>query len=575
MNKKIIEFIKKEKVISILIIFIAAIIVCIPLLSEKTDITYDDGIQHICRLMGTSQSLQEGQPFATIMSNFCNGFGYSWNIFYSPITAFGPLIFKVIGMSYMSCIKIFMFVVVFLSGLSMYEFTKKVTKSNTVGVLSAVLYIFAPYRLTDMYIRNALAELTSFLFLPLIFNGLYNLLNKKKDKGYLLIFSTIGMILTHTIITVYTAIFAMIYCLINIKKLRNKNLLKKIIICILFILTITSFFWAPLLEHKNATQYEVFKEGRMERTQVLTAYKLNFDQLFITMEDSSMIYEIGLITLVGLIFTPFAIKRFKQKKYTRTKFFRIYVFMLISGIVCALMTLKIFPFEILPSFLKMIQFSFRLLEFSSFFFAFVVAINIGIIVKDFSLKKVAIIGIILTILTAFFIGHLHHIENFDENKLWPSVPVTSNTKRVHAGCASFEYLPSKAFNNRNYIENRSQNVEIISGNAQIENQNKQNSNMNFDIKFVSEETKLELPYIYYLGYEVTLKSNDSEIKINTYETDNGFIGITIPIVENGSIEVKYTGTFIMKFATFISILSTLVLIGEIYLNYRKDKLIKI
>ena len=60
--------------------------------------TYDDGIQHICRLMGTYQSLQEGQT--KIMSNFCNGFGYSWNIFYSPLTALLPLIFKFIGASF-------------------------------------------------------------------------------------------------------------------------------------------------------------------------------------------------------------------------------------------------------------------------------------------------------------------------------------------------------------------------------------------------------------------------------------------------------------------------------------------
>lgn len=571
MNKKIIEFIKKEKVMSILIIFIATIFVCIPLFDQKIDMTYDDGIQHICRLMGTSQSIEEGQPFATIMSNFCNEFGYSWNIFYSPITAFVPLLFRIIGMSYTNCIKIFMFIVVFLSGLFMYQFTKKITKNNVVGVLSAILYIFAPYRITDMYIRNALAELVSFVFLPLIFNGLYNIINKKEDKGYLLIIGTIGMILTHSVVTIYTAIFCSIYVLINIKKLKNKKILKKIILCLLFILVITSFFWAPLLEHKNATQYEVFKEGRMERTQILVAYKLDFDQLFLTTKDSGMIYEIGLVTLVGLIFTPFVIKKFKKKKYTKTNFFRIYLFMLISGIVCALMTLKIFPFENLPSILKMIQFSFRLLEFSSFFFAFVVAVNIAVIIKDFSLKKVIIIELILIISTMFFTGHLHHLENFDENKLWPSVPVTSNTGRVHVGCASFEYLPSKAFENRKYLENRSQNVEILSGNAQIENQNKKNSNMNFDINFILEETKLELPYIYYLGYEVTLKTNDSETKLSTYETENGFIGITVPILEKGNIEVKYTGTFIMKLTTFISLIGILILLEEIYTKYKKDK----
>ena len=81
----------------------------------QLDITYDDGIQHICRLMGTYKSIEEGQSFPVIMSAFCNGFGYSWNLFYSPFTAFAPLLFKWIGFSFAGCIKLFMFVVTFFT----------------------------------------------------------------------------------------------------------------------------------------------------------------------------------------------------------------------------------------------------------------------------------------------------------------------------------------------------------------------------------------------------------------------------------------------------------------------------
>ena len=158
-----------KKYIPFIVILVASIFVSIPLLSRKLNMLYDDGVQHICRLMGTFQSIQEGQTFPVIMSNFANGFGYSWNLFYSPITAYAPLIFKILGFSFTNCIKMFMFLVVFLSGVSMYFFTKKVTKNEMVSTLSAILYIFAPYRFTDMYVRNALAELTSFIFLPIVF----------------------------------------------------------------------------------------------------------------------------------------------------------------------------------------------------------------------------------------------------------------------------------------------------------------------------------------------------------------------------------------------------------------------
>lgn len=552
--QKIKEIISNEKYYSLIIILIASMFICLPLVSKNIDMTYDDGIQHIARLMGTEQSINEGQTY--IMSNFCNGFGYSWNIFYSPLTAFFPLIFRIFGISFTVCIKLFMFVAVFLSGYLMYIFTKKVTKNNNIAVIAAIIYIFAPYRLTDMYIRNALAELTSFVFLPLVFLGLYNIFNEQKlSKTLILTIGTVGLILTHTVITMYTAIFAIIYVIINIKKLKDKKTIKFISINIFLILIITSFFWLPLLQHRIATNYEVFKEGRMERTEVLIAYKLDFYRLFFTKSTDYMIYDIGIITLIGLILTPLAIKKIKNEKY-----YKLYLFMLISGLISAIMTLNIFPFEYMPSILKMIQFSFRLLEFTSFFFAFVAAINIGTICK-INLRELIILLFALMIITIPYKSHLRTLENFDEQKLWPAVAVTENTGRVHAGCASFEYLPCKAFENRNYIETRTQDAIVINGTAQIEDKIKEGSKMSFTLKYVIEETEIELPYIYYLGYNVTLEEKGNKIKLNTFETDNGFVGIKIPIVEEGKIEVEYTGTKLMNISNFISLVGLCILIG--------------
>lgn len=582
---KIKEILKNEKYYSIIIILIASIFICIPLMSKNIDMTYDDGIQHIARIIGTYQSLQEGET--AIMSNFCNGFGYSWNLFYSPLTAFAPLIFKIFGASFTVCIKWFMFLVVFISGYFMYLFTKKITKNNNIAIIASILYIFAPYRLTDMYIRNALAELTSFVFLPLIFLGLYNIFNeqkneKKEDKkitqlkekyyiknSLILTLGTVGLILTHTIVTMYTAIFAIIYVIINYKKLKDKKVLKVLLINTILILVITAFFWVPLLQHKTQVDYEVFKEGRMERTEVLVAYKLDFYRLFFTKSNDYMIYDIGIITLLGLVFTPLAIKKIKNKSY-----YKIYKFALISGIISCIMTLKIFPFEYLPRTLKMIQFSFRLLEFSSFFFALVSAINIATLSKKVELKELIILLSSIMVLTVPYTTHLRTIDYIDEQRLINTVPVTENTGRVHAGCASFEYLPCKAFENRSYIEKRSQDAIILSGNAQIENANKNGSKMNFDVNYVLEETKIELPYIYYLGYDVTLEQDGKKEKLKTYETENGFVGITVPITEKAKIEMKYEGTFAMKISGFISVIGICAFIGILFLgSEEKNKIL--
>lgn len=546
----------------VFILLIAAIFVCLPLLSKNIDISYDDGIQHIARLMGTYQSIQENQSFPVIMSNFCNGFGYSWNLFYSPFTAYMPLIFKLIGLSFTNCIKIFMFCMVFASGITAYLFAKEVTKNKKIALLTGIFYIFAPYRLTDMYARNALAELASFAFLPMVFHGLYGVLKNKNKKEYILIIGAIGLILTHTVITMYVAILCLIYILTQVKSLKNKNVIKKLIISIVFILIITSFFWVPLLEHKFSAEYEVFKPGRMERTEVLIAFKLHFLDLFRTPRENIMIYEIGWVSIILLLLTPLTIKKLR-KKYKATTFYSFYIFALIAGLILVIMTLKIFPFEHLPKILKMLQFSFRLLEFSSFFFAFVASVNFCILIKKVKYRDIAVVMLVLILFTITYTSHLHYTDNLDESRIWPAVPVTSSTGRVHAGCATFEYLPSKAFENRRYIETRAEDIVTLIGNVQIGDKQKKGTNLECEIYNAEAGATIELPYIYYLGYSVTLEQNEEIIQINNFETENGFVGVKLPKLQNATIKVSYTGTTFMKISKTVSILGVIFLIAGI------------
>ena len=556
----------KPNVLPILVLLTCSIIVCIPLLSSEIDISYDDGIQHMARLIGTEASIKEGQT--AIMSDFCNGFGYSWNLFYSPITAFVPLLFRIFNFSYVNCIKIFMFIITLISGITMYFFTKDVTKNKKVALIAGIIYIFAPYRFTDMYIRNALAELTTFAIIPIVFQGLYGVLKQKEKREILLIIGVSLLLLTHTIITMYIAIICVIYVLTQIKKLKVKEIRNKLIYSAILITIITCFFWLPLLQIKNSAEYEVFKEGRMERQEVLVAFKLDLTDLLFTKESNSMIYEIGLFNILVLLTIPFIIKKIK-KQYKGTDFYRFYIFSIICTIALLIMTLKLFPFENMPSILKMIQFTFRLLEFTSFFIAFIVAVNIDRLLVKFKNKKIykcliIVIVVILTVLSIFFKSHFRYTNNLNEEWLIPAVAITEKTGRVHAGCASFEYLPSKAFENRNYIETRLNEVIVLNGEAEITNYIKDKSKLSFDLKAISEEVELELPYIYYPGYEVKVGNQT----IDTYETEKGFVGIKVANTD-GKINVKYTGTVLMKFTRIISLIGISVFIIDTIRNKKK------
>ena len=549
----------KEKIKDYLIILIFTLLVSFPLVSSNIDVYVDDGIQHIARLMGTSQSIvDDGELFPVIMSNFCNGFGYSWNIFYSPFTAYVPMIFRLFTDSYELILKLFMVLISFLSGIAMYEFTKKVTKNRYAGLLASALYIFVPYRLTDMYQRYAIAELASFIFLPITFHGMYNIFNSEEKsikKSLVLTLGAVGLILTHIVMAMYVAIFCLIYLLINAKKLKDKEVLKMLGINILLIILLSSFYLLPMLEHRVNIEYEVFKNGRMENTATLIDSKTNVIDLIYT-QDGKLVKEIGFVTLVGLLLTFIAYKKI-DKSYKM-----IYWFSLITGVMCIIISLKIFPFEKLPEILKMIQFTFRLLEFSSFFFVFVAAVNYSVVIKDFQMKDVVVLTTICVLLFIPFVRRIDFKKDWKEEQLWPSVEVSNYTGRVHAGCATFEYLPSKAFNNLDYIKNRENAIYILEGYANIENERKLGSQMEFDISEIQENTKLELPYIYYLGYEVTFENANEKEKIDVSESENGFVQINMQSKDAGKITVRYTGTILMKISYLISFLTLICIFGR-------------
>lgn len=594
------DFCKKNKIIiPSLFIILVSIIISIPMLRKDFNMQQDDGVQHICRIMGTYSSIVEDkQTFPVIISNFCNNFGYSWNLFYSPITAYVPLIFKIFNLTFTMCLKLFCLLISILTGFSMYFFIKKVLKNidvieqrkiEPVAILSTILYILVPYRLNDMYIRLAIAELCSFIFIPMVFNGLYSIINLKK-KSNLLAYGSTLMLLSHSMLTVYLAIFCVIYILVNVRKL-NKEIILQLTKNTIVILLLSAFYILPLLESKLSTDYEVFNESHMLREDVLIVLKPNISEIFFQHKDR-MMYAVGIVTIIGCFYSIFAIKKLKERKNL--------ILFLILGLMCVIMSLDIFPFEKLPSFFKMMQFSFRLLEFASFFLVVVSSITIGILIDKMNIyTTLGLTALSILILLPSFSTLRYDPMNYEENDLKEGIRVTSNTGRVHAGLASFEYLPTKAFNNRKYIEEREDIPIILNNTENLENENyiitnyiKNGTNCTFELKIGKEyidnennanESKsiiIELPYIYYIGYSAIVEytNENGEIKkeyIQTKESDNGFVQIEIKEEEiqklqNMQISINYSGTIFMKLSYILSIFTVIFLIFMKVLNMYKE-----
>ena len=142
MKEKIKKMLDKRNVIDFVILFIITIIISIPLFSNKLDVYCDDGIQHISRAYGTAKSMQEGNY--NIITDFANDFGYSWNLFYGPLTTYGIIMFELIFENFIIAYKVLVYVLLLISGLFMYKLVFKIFNNRNVALLSGVIYVLAP-----------------------------------------------------------------------------------------------------------------------------------------------------------------------------------------------------------------------------------------------------------------------------------------------------------------------------------------------------------------------------------------------------------------------------------------------
>lgn len=315
-----------------------------------------------------------------------------------------------------------------------------------------------------------------------------------------------------------------------------------------------------------------FSHGRMSRVEILEYYKLELHQLFFTRSDSR-IFEIGILLVIGAVLSLLCV----QKKKLSQEIQNHTIFFVILGLICSFMTLKIFPYEKLPEILCMIQFSFRLLEFIGFFLAFSAAVGFSFIMKKFTKVDVIVLSLIAFLLLLPMNRLIRYEDSgWREEMLWPAVSVNENTGRVHAGCASFEYLPTKAFQNLDYLKKRENRTYILEGKADL-GEVKDGTNLELYLTPDSSEVTLELPYLYYLGYEANLidEVSGKKEKITLKESEKGFLSCHMQGLEEGKtyqVNVSYTGTNGMKISFIISLITMSILI--IIFFYKRSKTIQ-
>src|SRR3989344_7659471 len=121
--------------------------------------TNHDGEHQLVRQYIFDRAVKAGHIPPRVDRQLLNGLGYPLMTFtyQTPFILGEP--FRLLGFSTQDTVKIVFILSFFASGLTMYLFA---------GLLPAIMYLWAPYRFSVIYVRASLGEHLAFVFLPLI-----------------------------------------------------------------------------------------------------------------------------------------------------------------------------------------------------------------------------------------------------------------------------------------------------------------------------------------------------------------------------------------------------------------------
>ena len=528
---------------------------------------HDD--EQIARLYELHQALSTGQFPPRWVPNLGFGYGYPFYNFYPPFVYYLGEMFYALGFSLITSTKIVMALGFLFSGIFMYLLGKEFF-GKIGGIVAAIFYIYAPYHALDLYVRGALAEFYSFVFLPAVFWSTLKLV-KEKQKKWLIMNSLFlsFLLLSHNLITLIFLPFYFLYLffLLFFEKEKKKTVSIFSYSFLLF-LGLTCYFWLPALWEKKYTLVDEIL------TRELANYKLHFVYLrqllnspwgyggsIFGLEDG-ISFEVGKPHLIlSFLAAAFGFFLLKRKKGRGAFLVLCSLFFVLSLFMTSFHSQFIWD-RLKP--LWYLQFPWRFLVFAAFFSSLLSGGVIDYICK--MLKKRLIAKWLLISFSLFLVIFLH--KSYFKPARYLDVAdrdyTTEEDLKWRVSKMSFEYVPKGVATKLSDI-----------GTTQLDLEKEEIKRSSFEII----EGKLEIIEIRDLPHKKIFKTKGKGVlRVNVFDfpgwkafndgeemaiEETGklrLITLKIPQGEH-RIEVIFTNTPVRRLANLVSLVSIIIILA--------------
>ncbi len=532
----------------VFLIFALSILIVWPLFKVGY-FTHHDDLQ-VMRIFEMRKCFEDLQIPCRWVPDMGYGNGFPLFNYYGILPYYiGAILSYVLG--FIGSAKALFFIPLVLGGVSMYLLGKEIG-GRWVGLTAGVLYLFAPYRSLDTYVRGAISESFALAIIPLVFYfGLR--LSKQNSKFNFSLFSLslAGFLVTHNIMIMLFAPVLLLF-LIYLKFVSKSPNFKKVMLSLFLGIGLSAFFLLP-----------AFLEKGLVQTDTLTRFDLDFRVHFVTIgqlflnrnwgygasvlgPNDTISFQTGwphwwLVGIASLLF----LKKRKAIHLGLILIFLISIFMTHNR--------SAFVWEEI-GLLRYTQFPWRFLSLSIFSSSLIGGILL-LYIKPNLQKYLSVVIILLAVVLNF--------NYFKPDKFYgltDSQKLSGELWDEQRKAAVSDYLPIGAYTPK---EPAPLLPLIVSGKADVKNFTIKSNSFKFEAD-VKDSSQIQVPIFDFPNWQIYVDG-----KSYTHDKDNLLKRIQLNLNPgNHQVEGKFGNTLIRTISNFVTLISFLILI---FLIYGKNK----
>lgn len=483
------------------------------------------------------------------------GNGYPLFNFYAPLAYYlGAVASYILG--YIGAAKFLFFLPLVFGGVGMYFLAKELF-GKIPGLVGAVLFLFAPYRALDSYVRGAVGESFALAIIPFVFFFLLRLIKLKSRKYFVLAtILTFLFFVSHNIMTLIFTPLIVIWIIFWLYK-EKWNGLKPALLSLGISFGLAAFFLLPAFFEKGLVQTDTLTQAELD----FRAQFVKISQLFIDrswnyagsqpQSSNTISYQIGWPHWWLVVLSIIAVIVSKKKK--NVILFALLLSIFVFGVFMT--HNKSAPIWEFVKILAYVQFPWRFLSVVIFSGSLIGAYFVSLLKARWAVIAAFIIVGSTIILNWQYFRPEHFYYNLTDSELLSGQNFIDQQKG-----ALLDYLPKIALEPR---ELAPKNPYVISGNTDLSDFVNKSNKWIFTAN-MQKESKIEVPVFDFPGWKVFVNGKET---VHTNDNVLGRIGINLSKGES-NIEGRFKNTPIRTLGNTLTGISFAFLIF-IYAKSRK------